>query len=218
MAIFNVKQLAYQVGDKLILKDISFSVQEGERVTLVGPSGSGKSSLLKLLSTLISPTFGDVWFEGQSVSTLNPINYRRQVSYCFQQPVLFGKTIRDNMIFPFDIRQLPFDEKKVLKMLTRFNLTPDHLEQDTKDLSGGEKQRVALLRNLLFEPKVLLLDEVTAGLDSATKHLVNKIIADYHAEGHTIIEVTHDEGEIQSASRIITIEKGGLVDDKRISQ
>ncbi|MEQ9763520.1 ATP-binding cassette domain-containing protein [Streptococcus sp. ZJ151] len=218
MAIFNVKQLAYQVGDKLILKDISFSVQEGERVTLVGPSGSGKSSLLKLLSTLISPTSGDIWFEGQSLSALNPINYRRQVSYCFQQPVLFGKTVRDNMIFPFDIRQLPFDEKKVLKQLTRFNLTPNHLDQDTKDLSGGEKQRVALLRNLLFEPKVLLLDEVTAGLDSATKHLVNKIIADYHAEGHTIIEVTHDEGEIQSASRIITIEKGGLVDDKRISQ
>ncbi|MGV3011080.1 ABC transporter ATP-binding protein [Streptococcus thoraltensis] len=218
MAIFNINQLAYQIGDKLILKDISFSIQEGERVTLVGPSGSGKSSLLKLLSTLISPTSGDVWFEGQSVSTLNPIDYRRQVSYCFQQPVLFGETVRDNMIFPFEIRQLPFDEKKVLEQLTRFNLTPNHLDQAIKDLSGGEKQRIALLRNLLFEPKVLLLDEVTAGLDSATKHLVNKVIADYHTKGHTIIEVTHDEEEIQSASRIITIEKGALVDDKRISQ
>ncbi|MGT2832232.1 ABC transporter ATP-binding protein [Streptococcus halotolerans] len=218
MCIFNANQLAYQVGDKLILKDISFSVQEGERVTLVGPSGSGKSSLLKLLSTLVTPSSGDISFEGRSVMTLNPVEYRRQVSYCFQQPTLFGNTVRDNMAFPFEIRQLPFDEKKVLSQLPRVNLTPNHLEQDIKDLSGGEKQRIALLRNLLFEPKVLLLDEVTAGLDSATKRLVNKVIADYHAKGHTIIEVTHDEEAIQSASRIITIEKGGLVDDKRIRQ
>ncbi len=112
MSIFNLNQVSYQVSDKAILKDISLSIEAGERVTLVGPSGSGKSSLLKILSSLITPTSGDIFFEGQSLQTLNPVDYRRQVSYCFQQPVLFGKTVGDNMRFPFDIRQLPFDEKR----------------------------------------------------------------------------------------------------------
>lgn len=218
MSIFNLNQVSYQVSDKAILKDISLSIEAGERVTLVGPSGSGKSSLLKLLSSLITPTSGDIFFEGQSLQTLNPVDYRRQVSYCFQQPVLFGKTVGDNMRFPFDIRQLPFDEKKVILNLERFNLSKAYLNQEIKDLSGGEKQRVALVRNLLFDPKVLLLDEVTAGLDGDTKCLVNTVIADYHVAGNTIIEVTHDNEEIQAAAHIITIEKGVLVDDKCSSQ
>ena len=217
MSIFNLNHVSYQVADKAILSDISLSVEDGERVTLAGPSGSGKSSLLKLLSSLISPVSGDIIFDGKSLADLDPVSYRRQVSYCFQQPVLFGKTVRDNMQFPFEIRQLPFDEAKVVGQLERFDLSRAYLDQEIKDLSGGEKQRVALVRNLLFEPRVLLLDEVTAGLDSVTKRLVNGVIADYHTAGHTIIEVTHDSEEIQAASRLVTIEKGVLVGDKRIS-
>ncbi|MDY3024500.1 ABC transporter ATP-binding protein [Streptococcus hyovaginalis] len=186
-------------------------------MTLAGPSGSGKSSLLKLLSSLISPVSGDIIFDGKSLADLDPVNYRRQVSYCFQQPVLFGTTVRDNMQFPFEIRQFPFDEAMVVGQLERFDLSRAYLDQEVKDLSGGEKQRVALVRNLLFEPRVLLLDEVTAGLDGVTKLLVNGVIADYHTAGHTIIEVTHNSEEIQAASRLVTIEKGVFVDDKRIS-
>lgn len=217
MSIFNLNHVSYQVADKAILSDISLSVEDGERVTLAGPSGSGKSSLLKLLSSLISPVSGDIIFDGKSLADLDPVGYRRQVSYCFQQPVLFGKTVRDNMQFPFEIRQLSFDETKVVGQLERFDLSRAYLDQEVKDLSGGEKQRVAFVRNLLFEPRVLLLDEVTAGLDSVTKRLVNGVIADYHTAGHTIIEVTHDSEEIQAASRLVTIEKGVLVGDKRIS-
>ncbi len=121
------------------------------------------------------------------------------------------------MQFPFEIRQLPFDEAKVVGQLERFDLSRAYLYQEVKDLSGGEKQRVALVCNLLFEPRVLLLDEVTAGLDGVTKRLVNGVITDYHTAGHTIIEVTHDSEEIQAASRLVIIEKGVLVGDKRIS-
>ena len=216
--MFTINRIAYQVADKSILKEVSFSVAEGERVTLVGPSGSGKSSLLRLLSSLISPTSGDIVFQGQSLKQLDLLSYRRQVSYCFQQPVLFGKTVRDNMAFPFLIRQLDFDESRVLAYLEALGLTGAYLDQAIKDLSGGEKQRVALVRNLLFEPKVLLLDEVTSGLDRETKALVHQLIDSYHQKGCTIIEVTHDKEEIETAHRLITIDKGEVVDDRRIGE
>ena len=198
--MFTINRIAYQVADKSILKEVSFSVSEGERVTLVGPSGSGKSSLLRLLSSLISPTSGDIVFQGQSLKQLDLLSYRRQVSYCFQQPVLFGETVRDNMAFPFLIRQLDFDESRVLAYLEALGLTGAYLDQAIKDLSGGEKQRVALVRNLLFEA------------------LVHQLIDNYHQKGCTIIEVTHDKEEIETAHRLITIDKGEVVDDRRIGE
>lgn len=122
------------------------------------------------------------------------------------------------MAFPFLIRQLDFDESRVLAYLEALGLTGAYLDQAIKDLSGGEKQRVALVRNLLFEPKVLLLDEVTTGLDRETKALVHQLIDSYHQKGCTIIEVTHDKEEIETAHRLITIDKGEVVDDRRIGE
>ena len=141
---------------------------------------------------------------------LDPVAYRREVSYCFQQPVLFGQTVRDNVAFPFEIRQIPFDQERVLTALARLNLGPEFLEKPIKDLSGGEKQRVALVRNLLFEPKVLLLDEVSSGLDEKTKILLRTFLNDLHQEGVTLIEVTHDQQEIEAAERLVTIVGGRL--------
>lgn len=134
--------------------------------------------------------------------------YRREVSYCFQQPVLFGQTVQDNLQFPFTIRQLAFDQSKALKALESVHLAPTFLSKKITELSGGEKQRVALIRNLLFEPKVLLLDEISAGLDTETKAIVNKLLADYQAAGNTLIEVTHDQSEIDAAQKILRIEGG----------
>ncbi|MGZ7196476.1 ATP-binding cassette domain-containing protein, partial [Streptococcus pyogenes] len=93
------------------------------------------------------------------------------------------------------IRELAFEQDKVLKALSRLNLGPEFLEKPIKDLSGGEKQRVALVRNLLFEPQVLLLDEVSSGLDEKTKSLLRAFLKELNQEGVTLVEVTHDASE-----------------------
>ena len=142
---------------------------------------------------------------------LDPVAYRRRVSYCFQQPVLFGQTVRDNMAFPFEINHLPFDQEKVLEALRKMNLGSEFLDKPIKDLSGGEKQRVALVRNLLFEPEVLLLDEVSSGLDDKTKSVLRAFLMEWHQKGVTLIEVTHDQAEIAQAKKLLKIVAGRIV-------
>lgn len=210
MKIFELDNLGLVSPEKMILDGISLSIKEGEHLTITGPSGSGKSSLLKLLAALVSPSSGLLFYQGQDLGELDPVAYRREVSYCFQQPVLFGQTVRDNVAFPFEIRQIPFDQERVLTALARLDLGPEFLDKPIKDLSGGEKQRVALVRNLLFEPKVLLLDEVSSGLDEKTKILLRTFLKDLHQEGVTLIEVTHDQQEIEAAERLVTIVGGRL--------
>ena len=210
MKIFELDNLGLVSPEKMILEGISLSIKEGEHLTITGPSGSGKSSLLKLLAALVSPSSGLLFYQGQDLGELDPVAYRREVSYCFQQPVLFGQTVRDNMAFLFEIRQIPFDQERVLTALARLDLGPEFLDKPIKDLSGGEKQRVALVRNLLFEPKVLLLDEVSSGLDEKTKILLRTFLNDLHQEGVTLIEVTHDQQEIEAAERLVTIVGGRL--------
>ena len=210
MKIFELDNLGLVSPEKIILEEISLSVEAGEHLTITGPSGSGKSSLLKLLAALVSPSSGRIVYQGRDLEDLDPVTYRREVSYCFQQPVLFGQTVRDNVAFPFEIRQIPFDQERVLTALARLDLGPEFLDKPIKDLSGGEKQRVALVRNLLFEPKVLLLDEVSSGLDEKTKILLRTFLNDLHQEGVTLIEVTHDQQEIEAAERLVTIVGGRL--------
>ena len=210
MKIFELDNLGLVSPEKIILEEISLSIEKGEHLTITGPSGSGKSSLLKVLAGLVSPSSGRLFYQGQDLEDLDPVSYRREVSYCFQQPVLFGQTVRDNMAFPFEIRQILFDQKTVLAALARLDLGPEFLEKPIKELSGGEKQRVALVRNLLFEPKVLLLDEVSSGLDEKTKTLLRTFLTDLHQAGVTLIEVTHDQREIETAGRLLTIVEGRL--------
>ena len=209
MKIFELEHLGLASPEKIMLEDVSLSVEAGAHLTITGPSGSGKSSLLKLLAALVFPSSGRIVYQGRDLEDLDPVAYRREVSYCFQQPLLFGQTVRDNMAFPFEIRQLPFDQERVLSALARLNLGPEFLEKPIKELSGGEKQRVALVRNLLFEPKVLLLDEVSSGLDEQTKLLLRAFLKDLHQEGVTLIEVTHDQKEIEAADQLLTIVGGG---------
>ena len=210
MIVFELKEMGVKNAENEILKKISLLVTEGEHLTITGPSGSGKSTLLKVLSTLQNYHSGEIFYCGQDLTTLDPVFYRREVSYCFQQPVLFGTTVRDNLEFPFKLRKLEFDEKLVLTKLSVVNLDENFLEKPITELSGGEKQRIALVRNLLFQPKVLLLDEVTAGLDADNKAIVRRLIEQMRAEGTTILEVTHDASEISGATRLVRIEGGEL--------
>lgn len=208
--IFEVKNLFYQVGETKILKDINLDIEQGKYLTVIGPSGSGKSTLMRILASMISATSGEVLFHGQNINTFEPTEYRQRVSYAFQQPTLFGKTVRDNLSFPFEVRKQDFNEKRVIDYLEMVNLDQAYIDKSVNDVSGGEKQRIALLRNLLFQPEVLITDEVTAGLDTENKAIVHEMLDEFNRRGLTILRVTHDESEISAATDKIRIRNGEI--------
>ncbi|PWF99774.1 spermidine/putrescine ABC transporter ATP-binding protein [Levilactobacillus bambusae] len=216
MSLIDLENVGFQADGQTILKDISFSVEEQEIVTITGASGSGKSTLVRILSTLQSRTSGTITYKGKSIDDYDPIQYRREVSYCFQQPSLFGDTVKDNLQFPYDIRNQAFDVKRAQEALTAVDLNSNYLDKAITELSGGERQRVAMLRNVMFYPQVLIMDEVTAGLDEDNKQIIHKMMTRFNQNDHiTLIIITHDQDEMDHAKRLITIENGQLKGDER---
>lgn len=213
MSVLTIQDVSFSIDQQTILQPLSLEIASGEVITLVGPSGSGKSTLLKIIASLLTPSTGSILFNNQDISMLEPVNYRKEVSYCFQQPSLFGETVSDNLNFPFEIRKKALDETLIQSYLKQVDLPASFLSKKITELSGGEKQRIALIRNLLFPPQVLLLDEVTTGLDTDSKEIVQQLLKNSAEAGTTLIQVTHDESEIAQAHRLITIDKGGLLHD-----
>lgn len=213
MSILSLTDISYQVEQRLILNKVNLEVQAGDFLTLTGPSGGGKSTLLKIIASLISPSDGEIIFQGQNQRDYEITTYRQLVSYCFQQPSLFGQTVADNLQFPFVIRNEASSQVQIEQALTKVNLPTSYLNKNITELSGGEKQRVALLRNTMFLPKILLLDEVTVGLDARSIEIVHQFIKQLWQEaGLTIIQITHNQAEISQAAKVLWLEEGSLSD------
>lgn len=211
LQLLSVQNVGFVVDNKRILEHVSLEVEEGEYLTLTGTSGSGKSTLLKLIASLLSVSSGSIVFGGKNIQDYSRTAYRRLVSYCFQQPTLFGRTVRDCLAFPFTIRNLDFDEKKVCERIEAMRLPAVILNQEITQLSGGERQRIALARNLLFTPSILLLDEVSAGLDAETQLAIHELIAECNRQAHvTVISVTHNETEIEQAEHLLVLENNEM--------
>ena len=213
--IIELKDVNYEIeveeNRKHILKDINLKVEQGDVLTIAGPSGGGKSTMARIIADLISPTSGKVLFKGKDVNEMEPTTYRQKVSYAFQQPTLFGKTVRENLNFPFEVRDKKPDEDVMIANLKRVNLDETYLDAKVNDLSGGEKQRIALLRNVIFIPDVLILDEVTTGLDAENEKIVLNLIESLNKENNvTVLMITHIESEISNAKNIIHVEKGEI--------
>lgn len=216
--LFDLNHVSIIRDQKHLLADINLTINAGDYITITGPSGSGKSTLVKALASLIDPDEGTLYYNGQDILQLDPIKYRREVSYCVQQPTLFGNTVRDNFAFPYQIRKQKFDTAMVENYLAQVQLPANYLDQPIEKLSGGERQRIALLRNILFEPQVLILDEVTTGLDSQNKEVIHNLVNHLNQDKHiTIIQITHDTEEIAMANRLIHIVDGQLVDESGVN-
>lgn len=205
--LLDVQDVAFSVGDRQLLKPVSLQLYQGDFVLLTGPSGSGKSTFLKILASLITPTSGQLFFRNSDITTLRAEAYRQQVSYCFQTPQLFGQTVYDNLALPWQIRRQKPQRDKLIAALESVNLSPDMLNKPVEQLSGGEKQRVGLLRNLQFMPEVLLLDEVTSALDEENRlsvlSLINRIAAE---EKVAVVRISHDVNDIQQAEQVLRLE------------
>lgn len=215
MALLELSNISYVANDKSIIRDVSLSVNQGDYITIVGPSGSGKSTLLKLCSDLISPTSGTITYDGRPLMAIDPESYRKEVGYCFQRPYLFAKTVRRNILFPYDIRGMKPDMERIKYLFGLLHMPMEYIERRNDELSGGEMQRICLIRSLIFEPKVLLLDEVTSALDSVNTSIVEQVIDELHNKGMTIVSITHSEEQsLRKANRRITIVDGVLAKEE----
>ncbi len=185
-------------------------INQEKTTCLLGPSGVGKTTLLRLLNKLISPTQGEIYYRGQTLKDLQSVQLRQQVVLLSQQPVMFDTTIRDNLIIgcQFAKKQLP-DETQLLQMLDELSLEKD-LDNDASKCSIGEKQRIALGRVLLMNADVYLMDEPSSALDSDTEKLIMDVIVKYTKQlGHTLVMVTHSQDVAQAyGDEIIKLSRG----------
>ncbi|MFT8313002.1 MAG: ATP-binding cassette domain-containing protein [Clostridium sp.] len=212
MSLVDFQNVTYVNDNKIILKNISVNVDSGDFISVVGPSGSGKSTFLKLCAQLISPTEGDIVYKNKSYMEYSPVEWRKSIGYCFQNPYLFGDTVMDNLKFPYSIRSKKIDLKRVEELFAIFNIKSDCLDNKVKNLSGGEKQRIALIRTLLFKPEILLLDEVTSALDVDNTLIVEKVIQSLNEEGITILWITHNPVQSKKYSnKVISMENGEIM-------
>lgn len=204
--LLDVQGITYAMQGRTLLAPVSLQLHAGDFLLLTGPSGSGKSTLLKILASLLAPTAGVIRFENRDIAQCKPEHYRQQVSYCFQTPQLFGETVYDNLALPWLIRQQKPVREKLIASLESVHLNADMLDKPVEQLSGGEKQRVGLLRNLQFMPQVLLLDEVTSALDEENKTAIQAMIRQrVDQQRLAVVWISHDVNEIQHAEKVLRL-------------
>lgn len=211
MPLLDFRNVSFANDGKSILRNVSFVAEAGDYISIIGSSGSGKSTLLRLCSHLISPTAGNIFYKGLNMTEYSPTQLRKSISYCSQFPYLFGSNVKDNLEYPFSIRNVPFNESRVKELFALLNISPAILNAHVQNLSGGEKQRISLVRTLLFLPEVLLLDEVTSSLDVENTRMVEDAISSLNRDGITVLWITHDPEQSQKhANKIITLEAGEI--------
>jgi putative ABC transport system ATP-binding protein len=201
--------LTRDVGSLKLVDDIGVEVRPGEVLAIVGPSGSGKSSLLRLLNRLDEPTSGTVFFQNMDYREIPPRELRRKVGMVTQRPFLFPGTVYENVSFGPRQRGEEFSPPQAEELLKRVGLG-GYAARDVTNLSGGEAQRISLARALANSPIVLLLDEPTSSLDEESKAEVESLIRDIIRETHlTCIVVTHDTAQAaRMATRLMRLEGG----------
>jgi len=200
--------------DSFCLQDISLEVARGDYYVLLGRSGAGKTQLLELICGLTPPDKGKIFLEGEEITRKRVQD--RGIGLVFQDLALFPHfTVKDNIMFPLKIMKLPLKERveMVQRAAGAMNIT-DLLLRKPGNLSGGEKQRVALARTLVTEPRILLLDEPMASVDASLKDNIRRLLRRLNRNGQTIVHVTHDFGEaISLASRVGVMHNGRIIQE-----
>jgi putative ABC transport system ATP-binding protein len=194
-----------------LLHDVSFQLAVGEVLAVVGPSGAGKSTLLRLLNRLDEPTQGAVLLDGEDTRGLDPRELRRRVGMVMQRAYLFPGTVAENIAFGPAQRGRVLSSEALATMLARVGLE-GYGERNALTLSGGEAQRVSILRALANDPEVLLLDEPTSALDEAARSGVEKLLESLIRERRlTCIWVTHSPAQARvMADRVLALEAGAV--------
>ncbi len=213
----------YQMGAEEIhaLRGVSFTVQKGEYVAIMGPSGSGKSTLMNLIGCLDTPTRGRYVLRGKLVSQMDDDDLatvrNREIGFVFQTFNLLPRaTALHNVELPLVYAGLT-KEERLLKARQALDMVDlgSRVTHKPNELSGGQRQRVAIARALVMNPSILLADEPTGNLDSATGEDIMRLFEKLHQDGHTIIVVTHERDIAEHAHRTIHIRDGKIESDER---
>lgn len=205
-----------------ILTDISFEVFLGNRLSIIGPSGAGKTSLLRLLNRLSEPTSGKIYLENQNYQKIPVIELRRQVMLVAQEPKLLGMTVQQALAYPLTLQQLPPTEiqERVAACREQLHIPSEWLERTELELSVGQRQLIAIARALIIKPKILLLDEPTSALDAGLAAHVLNVIADLSQTANmAVLMVNHQLDMAQLFStRVLYLQAGQLQQDASVDQ
>jgi len=217
----NVSKIYYSTQDPVVaLADVSFQITKGEFVSIVGKSGAGKTTLIKLLIGEEKPTSGEILFKGKNVTEMSPReiqSLRRKIGVIYQDyKLLLGKTVRENVEYIMQIigakdKDILRDVPQVLEIVG----LADRQSSFPQELSGGEKQRLAIARALCHRPEVIVADEPTGNLDLYNTFEIVNLLKKIHQFGTTVILATHNKEVIDSLeSRVITLDKGKILHDQ----
>ena len=214
--MIEVKNLSFAYNNKdIALKDISFNVNEGEWLSIIGHNGSGKSTIAKLLVGIIEPTKGKIYYDGNELNKNNLDYVRKRVGIVFQNPdnQFVGYNVKYDIAFGLENHQIPREE--MIKLINEFTEKvdmKDYLNKEPEKLSGGQKQRVAIAGILALNCDIIILDEATSMLDPEGQEEIKKIIKELKTKyNKTLITITHDLNLAMSSDRIIVLKNGKIL-------
>lgn len=221
--ILEVRHLSKSFGANVVLRDIDFTVSQGDVTTVIGPSGSGKSTLLRCINLLETPTAGEIVFHGKNVAArgVDPTAYRAKVGMVFQSFNLFNNmTVLENcMVGQRKVlkRDAETAQQNAMGYLEQVGMAP-YINARPRQLSGGQKQRVAIARALAMEPQLLLFDEPTSALDPEMVGEVLSVMRDLANRGMTMLVVTHEMNFARTVSNKVIFMENGLVIEQGTSK
>lgn len=211
------KHVALRYTDTDILKDVNLHIEDGEFMVLVGPSGSGKTTMLKMINRLLEPTDGNIYMDGKRIKDYDERELRLSTGYVLQAIALFPNlTVAENIALIPEMKGWGKERvaSKTVELLEKVGLpASDYADRKPHELSGGEQQRVGIVRAMIGEPKILLMDEPFSALDAISRKQLQSLTKDLHKEfGMTTIFVTHDTDEaLKLGDRIAVLQEGEIV-------
>ena len=215
MSLIEVKDLCFSyVEGKNVINNISFNIEKGDYVTIIGHNGSGKSTLARLLIGLLEAKSGEITIDGLKLNEENVYKIREKLGIVFQNPdnQFIGSTVRDDIAFGLENRLVPSNEMDdiIIKYAGEVGLG-NYLDKEPTALSGGQKQRVAIAGVLAMQPDIIIFDEATSMLDPRGKKDIKALMNSIHKDKHfTIISITHDIEEVLQASDCIVLNRGEI--------
>ncbi len=215
--MIDARNINVKFGKRQILKDLNFKVNKGEYISIIGKSGAGKSTLLNVISTLEKEYSGNVFYQNKDIRDYNDVEISKlrneKIGFIFQNfNLLEDFTVIENIMLPGRLTKIDEMElkEKALELINKFELDLT-INQYPNELSGGEKQRVAISRALINKPKIIFADEPTGNLDSRMSTEISNILSKLNQEGQTIVMVTHNEELAKSSNKILELNDGILL-------
>jgi D-methionine transport system ATP-binding protein len=206
--------LATSINSRYLLQDISFTIDDRDRAVIIGASGAGKTSLLRLLNRLQQPTAGYIYFNSQPIEQVPVVRLRRQVVLVPQEPKLLGMRVWDTLAYPLNLQKLPKQEiqERITSWQAKLHIPQAWLERNELQLSLGQRQLITIARALVMQPKVLLLDEPTSALDAGSAERFIEILIELTQTADTSIVMVNHQLELAQkfATRVLYLQQGQL--------